>query len=115
MVFGIFFFFFFKQKTAYEMLRSLVGSEMCIRDSPPLAVPTPSPVAGPDAATTVQDLTATETANAAARSDDAIVAVAGALAGVLGSVAAIEAVHATVLATVLATVPASVPGPGTPP
>ena len=26
-------FFFFKQKTAYEMLRSLVGSEMCIRDS----------------------------------------------------------------------------------
>eukprot|EP00658_Telonema_sp_P-2_P083619 TRINITY_DN9106_c0_g1_i1.p2 TRINITY_DN9106_c0_g1~~TRINITY_DN9106_c0_g1_i1.p2 ORF type:complete len:176 (+),score=57.21 TRINITY_DN9106_c0_g1_i1:50-577(+) len=29
----IFSFFFFKQKTAYEMLRSLVGSEMCIRDS----------------------------------------------------------------------------------
>eukprot|EP00658_Telonema_sp_P-2_P082564 TRINITY_DN8754_c0_g1_i3.p1 TRINITY_DN8754_c0_g1~~TRINITY_DN8754_c0_g1_i3.p1 ORF type:complete len:217 (-),score=73.74 TRINITY_DN8754_c0_g1_i3:216-866(-) len=28
----IIFFFFFKQKTAYEMLRSLVGSEMCIRD-----------------------------------------------------------------------------------
>ena len=28
----IFLFFFFKQKTAYEMLRSLVGSEMCIRD-----------------------------------------------------------------------------------
>ena len=26
-------FFFVKQKTAYEMLRSLVGSEMCIRDS----------------------------------------------------------------------------------
>ena len=26
---------FFKQKTAYEMLRSLVGSEMCIRDRPP--------------------------------------------------------------------------------
>ena len=26
-------FFFFKQKTAYELLRSLVGSEMCIRDS----------------------------------------------------------------------------------
>ena len=24
--------FFFKQKTAYEVLRSLVGSEMCIRD-----------------------------------------------------------------------------------
>ena len=30
--YGVFFFFFFKQKTAYEMLRSLVGSEMCIRD-----------------------------------------------------------------------------------
>ena len=29
----IFVYFFFKQKTAYEMLRSLVGSEMCIRDS----------------------------------------------------------------------------------
>ena len=28
------FLFFFKQKTAYEMLRSLVGSEMCIRDRP---------------------------------------------------------------------------------
>src|SRR5674536_148675 len=28
----VLFFFFFKQKTAYEMLRSLVGSEMCIRD-----------------------------------------------------------------------------------
>ena len=26
---------FFKQKTAYEMLRSLVGSEMCIRDRDP--------------------------------------------------------------------------------
>ena len=25
--------FFFKQKTSYELLRSLVGSEMCIRDS----------------------------------------------------------------------------------
>ena len=25
-------FIVFKQKTAYEMLRSLVGSEMCIRD-----------------------------------------------------------------------------------
>ena len=25
--------FFFKQKTAYELLMSLVGSEMCIRDS----------------------------------------------------------------------------------
>ncbi len=24
--------FFFKQKAAYEMLRSLVGSEICIRD-----------------------------------------------------------------------------------
>src|SRR5678816_4876562 len=35
-------FFFFKQKTAYEMLRSLVGSEMCIRDrcrAVPNAVP----------------------------------------------------------------------------
>ena len=30
--------FFFKQKTAYEMLRSLVGSEMCIRDSVKLGV-----------------------------------------------------------------------------
>jgi hypothetical protein len=29
-VFGICAFFFFKRKTAYEMLRSLVGSEMCI-------------------------------------------------------------------------------------
>ena len=29
---GVLCFFFFKQKTAYEMLRSLVGSEMCIRD-----------------------------------------------------------------------------------
>ena len=28
----VFLFFFFKQKTAYDMLRSLVGSEMCIRD-----------------------------------------------------------------------------------
>ena len=26
-------FLFVKQKAAYEMLRSLVGSEMCIRDS----------------------------------------------------------------------------------
>ena len=26
-------FFFFKQKTADEMLGSLVGSEMCVRDS----------------------------------------------------------------------------------
>ena len=25
-------FFFFKQKTAYEIMPSLVGSEMCIRD-----------------------------------------------------------------------------------
>ena len=31
-------FFFFKQKTAYEMLRSLVGSEMCIRDRAYLAL-----------------------------------------------------------------------------
>eukprot|EP00831_Metopus_contortus_P037583 TRINITY_DN29602_c0_g1_i3.p1 TRINITY_DN29602_c0_g1~~TRINITY_DN29602_c0_g1_i3.p1 ORF type:complete len:226 (-),score=61.41 TRINITY_DN29602_c0_g1_i3:73-750(-) len=28
----VFLFFFFKQKTAYEMQRGLVGSEMCIRD-----------------------------------------------------------------------------------
>eukprot|EP00831_Metopus_contortus_P009510 TRINITY_DN13661_c0_g2_i1.p2 TRINITY_DN13661_c0_g2~~TRINITY_DN13661_c0_g2_i1.p2 ORF type:complete len:152 (-),score=29.32 TRINITY_DN13661_c0_g2_i1:5-460(-) len=28
----MFIFFFFKQKTAYEMQRGLVGSEMCIRD-----------------------------------------------------------------------------------
>ncbi len=28
----VFYFFFFKQKTAYEMSASLVGSEMCIRD-----------------------------------------------------------------------------------
>ena len=28
------FFFFFKQKTAYDIRLSLVGSEMCIRDSP---------------------------------------------------------------------------------
>nr|CUV60882.1 protein of unknown function [Ralstonia solanacearum] len=27
------FFFFFKQKTAYEISLGLVGSEMCIRDS----------------------------------------------------------------------------------
>eukprot|EP00658_Telonema_sp_P-2_P057425 TRINITY_DN45892_c0_g1_i1.p1 TRINITY_DN45892_c0_g1~~TRINITY_DN45892_c0_g1_i1.p1 ORF type:complete len:126 (-),score=35.39 TRINITY_DN45892_c0_g1_i1:552-929(-) len=33
-------FFFFKQKTAYEMLRSLVGSEMCIRDSAGVGQPT---------------------------------------------------------------------------
>eukprot|EP00831_Metopus_contortus_P009239 TRINITY_DN13563_c0_g1_i1.p3 TRINITY_DN13563_c0_g1~~TRINITY_DN13563_c0_g1_i1.p3 ORF type:complete len:105 (-),score=26.61 TRINITY_DN13563_c0_g1_i1:150-464(-) len=32
MVDCVFFFFFFKQKTAYEMQRGLVGSEMCIRD-----------------------------------------------------------------------------------
>ena len=29
----VYFIFFFTQKTAYELLRSLVGSEMCIRDS----------------------------------------------------------------------------------
>ena len=40
------FFFFFKQKTAYEIASCLVGSEMCIRDRPfpldddlPLALP----------------------------------------------------------------------------
>ena len=32
MVFCCFLFFFFKQKTAYEIRLSLVGSEMCIRD-----------------------------------------------------------------------------------
>ena len=30
---GIMLFFFFKQKTAYEIQYGLVGSEMCIRDS----------------------------------------------------------------------------------
>ena len=30
---GLRFFFFFKQKTAYEIGVRLVGSEMCIRDS----------------------------------------------------------------------------------
>eukprot|EP00831_Metopus_contortus_P049392 TRINITY_DN4076_c0_g1_i2.p2 TRINITY_DN4076_c0_g1~~TRINITY_DN4076_c0_g1_i2.p2 ORF type:complete len:110 (+),score=36.57 TRINITY_DN4076_c0_g1_i2:18-347(+) len=30
--FFLYLFFFFKQKTAYEMQRGLVGSEMCIRD-----------------------------------------------------------------------------------
>ena len=30
--------FFFKQKTAYEIMPSLVGSEMCIRDSPEAAL-----------------------------------------------------------------------------
>eukprot|EP00658_Telonema_sp_P-2_P026402 TRINITY_DN20658_c0_g2_i1.p1 TRINITY_DN20658_c0_g2~~TRINITY_DN20658_c0_g2_i1.p1 ORF type:complete len:540 (+),score=153.48 TRINITY_DN20658_c0_g2_i1:83-1702(+) len=38
----VLFFFFFKQKTAYEMLRSLVGSEMCIRDSSVALVAVPS-------------------------------------------------------------------------
>ena len=32
-VVSLLFIVFVKQKTAYEMLRSLVGSEMCIRDS----------------------------------------------------------------------------------
>eukprot|EP00658_Telonema_sp_P-2_P059903 TRINITY_DN4898_c0_g1_i1.p1 TRINITY_DN4898_c0_g1~~TRINITY_DN4898_c0_g1_i1.p1 ORF type:complete len:318 (-),score=142.95 TRINITY_DN4898_c0_g1_i1:195-1148(-) len=41
-----FFFFFFKQKTAYEMLRSLVGSEMCIRDSFPTAAGMASSASG---------------------------------------------------------------------
>eukprot|EP00658_Telonema_sp_P-2_P036160 TRINITY_DN26209_c0_g1_i1.p1 TRINITY_DN26209_c0_g1~~TRINITY_DN26209_c0_g1_i1.p1 ORF type:complete len:168 (+),score=33.80 TRINITY_DN26209_c0_g1_i1:13-516(+) len=44
-------FFFFKQKTAYEMLRSLVGSEMCIRDSPnpkPSLNPNPNPNPDPN-------------------------------------------------------------------
>src|SRR5450756_2748640 len=35
-IFGLF--FFFKQKTAYEIMPSLVGSEMCIRDRPRLVV-----------------------------------------------------------------------------
>src|SRR5678816_234294 len=34
--------FFFKQKTAYEMLRSLVGSEMCIRDREDIELVSPS-------------------------------------------------------------------------
>jgi len=29
--------FFFKQKTAYEVYRCLVGSEMCLRDGLPIA------------------------------------------------------------------------------
>ena len=33
------FFFFFKQKTAYEIMPSLVGSEMCIRDRGKYVVP----------------------------------------------------------------------------
>ena len=43
------FFFFFKQKTAYEMLRSLVGSEMCIRDRFRLSssVSSPQTITGP--------------------------------------------------------------------
>ena len=32
--------FFFKQKTAYEIMPSLVGSEMCIRDSYKTAIKT---------------------------------------------------------------------------
>ena len=39
-------FLFFKQKTAYEVLRSLVGSEMCIRDSAGRAPAGPSLVGG---------------------------------------------------------------------
>ena len=34
---ALFFFFFFKQKTAYEISACLVGSEMCIRDSKGIA------------------------------------------------------------------------------
>ncbi len=30
----VFFFFFFKQKTAYDILSGLVGSEICIRMRP---------------------------------------------------------------------------------
>ena len=39
------FFFFFKQKTAYEILSGLVGSEMCIRDRDTPPVP-PDPTGG---------------------------------------------------------------------
>eukprot|EP00658_Telonema_sp_P-2_P071530 TRINITY_DN6077_c0_g1_i1.p1 TRINITY_DN6077_c0_g1~~TRINITY_DN6077_c0_g1_i1.p1 ORF type:complete len:263 (-),score=89.02 TRINITY_DN6077_c0_g1_i1:26-814(-) len=59
---GCIFFFFFKQKTAYEMLRSLVGSEMCIRDRrpPPPTNPhkIPSKFTVDPAATLDQTLTA---------------------------------------------------------
>src|SRR5659263_764358 len=34
-------FFFFKQKTAYEIMPSLVGSEMCIRDRPGTVITIP--------------------------------------------------------------------------
>src|SRR5665254_21236 len=37
-------FLFFKHKTAYEMLRSLVGSEMCIRDRCPGDRPAGTPL-----------------------------------------------------------------------
>ncbi|MBW6102110.1 hypothetical protein KZ850_02355, partial [Pseudomonas aeruginosa] len=33
LIFVVLFFFFFKQKTAYDFSECLVGSEMCIRDS----------------------------------------------------------------------------------
>ncbi len=36
------FFFFFKQKTAYEIAQCLVGSEMCIRDSGTTRVSNPA-------------------------------------------------------------------------
>src|SRR5450756_3092506 len=59
-----FFCFFFKQKTAYEIMPSLVGSEMCIRDSsgtiwsaPPIPWSTPSR----------SDVTATDSAAALER------------------------------------------------
>ena len=45
-----FFFFFFKQKTAYEFLYGLVGSEMCIRDRPERGAGRVSPGAGPGSA-----------------------------------------------------------------
>ena len=38
LVVQIFFFFFFKQKTAYEVMPSLVGSEMCIKDIFPYSI-----------------------------------------------------------------------------
>ena len=47
-------FFFFKQKTAYEMLRSLVGSEMCIRDRGLLALIEPGVI--PHAVTSISSI-----------------------------------------------------------
>ena len=52
--------FFFKQKTAYELLRSLVGSEMCIRDRT-FAVERASPVTFIDAANSPSAVAVEET------------------------------------------------------